>query len=252
MYIRLVEAEARQGKAPALESVYEEYVVPNLEASDGCMFAGLLQSVEQKNMYASLTLWESKKKLHDYVEAGEYDKNLKKVKPYLEAGSEWKIRLSRKDTLEYGPVKKAPRVKSYPVVSDKQLLSDRVASKNSYLRVLSLQIHPGREKEFEKIYIEEIQPELEKTHGCRYSFLVDNTSHGNEMISITLWDDIESIKTYETGGSFSRLIGKVKETLAELYQWKMTLESEPGSPRSATSMEMDISKFTFVTGKKFR
>ncbi len=251
MYMRIVEAEARHGKAPALESVYEEFVLPNLEASEGCLFGGLLQSVDQLNMYVSLTLWESEEKLRDYVEKGGYEKNLEKVKSFLESGSEWKIQLSKKDVLEYGPVKQTPVVKSYPVVSDMQLLSDRVASNKSYLRVLSLKINPGLEKEFKKIYTEEIQPELKKTSGCRYSFLVDNTDHDNEMISITLWDDLESIKVYENQGKFSRLLGKVKKTLAEMYQWKMTLDNHPGSARSATSMDTDISKFTFVTGKKF-
>lgn len=252
MYMRIVEAEARHGKAPALKSIYEEFVLPNLEASEGCLFAGLLQSVDQMNMYVSLTLWESEEKLHDYVKEGGYEKNLERVKPFLETGSEWKIQLSKKDVLKYGPVKQTPVVKSYPVVSDKQSLSDRVASNNSYLRVLSLKINPGLEMEFKKIYAEEIQPELKKTPGCRYSFLVDNTEHKNEMISITLWDDFESINIYENEGKFSTLLGKVKKTLAEIYQWKMTLDKHPGSARSATSMDMDISKFTFVTGKKFR
>ena len=252
MFMRIVEAEVKQGNEPALESVYEDYVIPSLEKSDGCLFAGLLQSVDRFSCYASLTLWESEQKIRDYINSGTYEKNLEQIRPWLETSSEWKIQLTKEDTLEYAPVSQVPAVKSYPIEPGIEFLSKRVPSNRSYLRVLSLQVRPGREKEFKKIYKEEIQKELQKTPGCRYSFLVDNTGNDNEMISITIWDDLESVTVYEQQGKFRSLLDKLKHTLAELYQWKMALNNQPESTASVTSQDIDISKFTLVVGKKFK
>lgn len=251
MLLRIIEADIKEGKESALRSVYEEYIIKKLEKTDGCLFAGLLQSADQLKRYASLTLWESENKIREYVQDGSYQKNFEKVRPYLEGGSEWKIQLSKKDVLEYGPVKQSPVVKSYPVVSDKSKLPDQLATYESHLKVLSLNIKDGMEDEFRRIYKEKIQPELEKTPGCRYSILVDNTDHENEMISITIWDDITSVKIYENEGAFRKLMSKVKHTLAELYQWKMSLENQAGAAGTTSSLDIGSNKFTMVTGKKF-
>ena len=251
MLLRIVDAEIREGKEMALKSVYEDFVIKKLEDTDGCLFAGLLQSIDQTARFASLTLWESEKNLQEYTKDGSYQRNLERVKPYLESGSEWKIQLSKKDVLEYGPVKKSPVVKSYPVVSDKSMLSGQLSFYKSYLRVLSLNIKAGMEQEFRDIYTGKIQSDLEKIPGYRHSVLVDNTSHDNEMISITIWDDMESVKMYENEGAFKMLLKKLKHILDEMYQWKMSLEDQSVALGKTSSMDIDISKFTLVTGKNF-
>lgn len=251
MFMRIVEAEVREGKGAALESVYMDYVIPTLEKTDGCLFAGILQSIDRIKRYASLTLLEPEKKIQEYVNSGTYGMNLERIRTCLEESSEWKIQLTKDNTLEYVPVKQVSVIKSYPVKSGSENLSERVTTNQSYLRVLSLKIKSGREMEFKKIYKDKIQKELEKTSGCRYLFLIDNSDHDNEMISITLWDDLDSVLVYEQEGVFRKLLGEVKHTLAELYQWKMGLESDPDSAVSITSQDIDISKFTMVTGKNF-
>jgi heme-degrading monooxygenase HmoA len=252
MLVRLVEAAARENRGPALESVYQDQVMPVLEKTPGCLFAGLLQSINTPGNYVSLTIWDSAKQIQDYTESGMYEKNLAFVRPYLEDSAEWKIQLSKKDTIEYVPVKQEPVVKSFPVETKDVNLPDAVEENLRYLRVLSLKVMPGKEEEFKKIYKNDIQKALKKIPGCRYSFLVDNTSLEKEYLSITIWDDLESVKMYEEEGAFSTLLNKVKGTLSELYQWKMALESTSKSKYSVTSEDIDISKFTLVTGKKFK
>lgn len=250
MFLRIVEALARHGRGPALESVYEDRVIPALEKTAGCMFAGLLQSVASTNRYTSLTLWESENHIQDYNDSGLYTINLEYVRPYLEESTEWKIQLSKEDTLEYVPVEQEPVVKSFAVDSDEENFPDIVAGPRRYMRVLSLKIKPGLEDEFKQIYKNEIQPVLKKTSGCRFSFLVDNTVQDNEFLSLTIWNDLESVKHYEDEGQFGHLMKKIKHTLAELYQWKMALENR--RIHSVTSEDFGISKFTLVTGKKFK
>lgn len=252
MLVRIVEATARENRGSALESVYQDMVMPALEKTPGCLFAGLLQSINSPGNYASLTLWESEKQIQDYTESGMYDKNLDLVRPYLEDSAQWKIQLSKEAAIEYVPVKKEPVVKSYPVESSDTDLPAAVEGNLRYLRILSLKVMAGNEEEFKKIYKNEIQQALKQIPGCRYSFLVDNTHRENEYLSVTIWDDLESVTKYEDGGAFNILLNKVKHTLSELYQWKMALESSSRSKYSITSEDIDISKFTLVTGKKFK
>lgn len=249
MFLRIVELSARHGKGPALESVYEDRVIPALEKTEGCMFAGLLKSVASSDRYASLTLWGSENHIQVYNDSGSFNMNLEYVRPYLEESSEWKIQLSKEDVIEYVPVRQERVVKSFPVDSDEENLPGIVDGNRRYLRVLSLKIKPGLEDEFKDIYKNEIQPLLKKTTGCRFSFLVDNTDQDREFLSLTIWNDLESINQYENEGQFSNLLNKVKHTLAELYQWKMALERK--NIHTTTSEDFGISKFTLLTGKKF-
>jgi heme-degrading monooxygenase HmoA len=252
MLLRIVEASALHNKGPALESVYREAVMPALEKTPGCLFAGLLQSITLPGNYASITIWKSADDIANYQDSGSYEKNLNRVRPYLDESSEWKIQLSKDDTIEYVPVKQEPVVKSFPVEAADTALPEAVEGSHKYLRALSLKIMPGREDEFRQIYKNEIQAALKQIRGCRYSFLIDNSENENEFLSLTIWDDPESVKLYENEGEFKALLNKVQHTLSELYQWKMALESSSGAELSMTSKDIDISKFTLVTGKKFK
>lgn len=252
MFMRLVEAVVREGKGPALESVYRDSVLPVLEKTEGCTFAGLLQSVNNSGQYASLTLWQSEKSIQNYTESGSFEKNLESVRSFLEESTEWKIQLSKESAIEYVPVRQEPVVKSYPVETGEEDLSGEIDGQRKYLRVLSLQVKIGLEKEFKQIYKDDIQSALRNEPGCRFSFLVENNSKENEFLSVTIWDDLESVKLYEDAGEYNNLLKKVSHTLAELYQWKMALESKSTSKYSVTSKDLDISKFILVTGKKFK
>jgi heme-degrading monooxygenase HmoA len=251
MFLRIVEATIRENKIRQLESTYREEVLPNLRETDGCLFAGLLQSTDRSGTYMSLTLWDLKDHIRDYTESGKFEENLEQVRPWLESSSEWKIQLSKEDTIEYVPAGNEHVVKSFPVDEDRQKLSEKVTEGRSYLRVLSLKVKSGKEEEFKSIYHNEIQKELEKTEGCRLAFLVDNTTNDDEMLSFTIWDSLEAVSLYENEGIFKKLLNKVRHTLAELYQWKMALDSRGTPAKSVTSRDMDISKFTLVTGQAF-
>lgn len=251
MLLRMVEGIVRENKNRELETTYKEKVLPKLEQTEGCLFAGLLQSTDRSKTYISLTLWDSENHIQRYTDSGSFEENMDHVRPWLEAGSEWKIQLSRDDEIEYVPVEKEPVVKSFPVEEERQELSDHVSEGRSYLRILSLKIKPGDEEEFKTLYQNTIQPKLKETPGCRYAFLIDNTSNDNEMLSFTIWDSLEAVAVYENDGQFKKLVNKVRHTLDDLYQWKMALDKRGGAATAVTSRDMDISKFTLVTGKRF-
>lgn len=252
MFLRIVENTVRENKNREYEKTYRQEIIPNLEQTEGCLFAGLLQSTEQSGMYNSLTLWDSQDHIRRYNESGKFEKNLEVLRPWLESSSEWKIQLSKDDTIEYVPANQEPVVKSFPVEEDRKKLSEHVSEGRSYLRILSVKIKPGNKEEFKDIYQNSIQKELEQTPGCRFAFLVDNSENDNEMLSFTIWDSLEAVALYENEGVFNKLVNKVRHTLDELYQWKMALDNRAEPATAVTSRDMDISKFTLVTGKQFK
>jgi len=251
MYMRIVEANIKKGQGAWLERVYEDSILHSLQETPGCVFAGLMYSIDSSNKYLSLTIWKSEKDAGNYVNSGEFTKNIELINPVLEESIEWKIRLSKSDVLEYEPVTVNPVVKSYPISGNKNPMPDEIPVSNNYMRVLSLTLKPEYTDEFNSIYKEQILPELKKVKGCKYAFLIEDIKKSNEILSFTIWDNPESIKEYETQGKFHSFLESIRHTLGELYQWKMSLEENRDSKKSVTSQDADIKTFTLITGKNF-
>jgi len=251
MYLRMVEATVKMDVEAMLGGVYAEKILSSLEKTPGCIFAGLLHSHDHSKKYISLTLWKSQHDAEAYEQSGAYQKNLESVKDYLEKGSEWKIHLSEDNTVEYSPVPVEPNIKIYPVFGNENHLPDEVPANSNYLRILSLKINNGYKDEFTHIYNSEILPELKKIEGCRYVFLLDNSDHDGEMISLSIWDDADAVEYYEKEGAYKGFLKKIEHTLGGLYQWKMALENHSRTKSAITSHDIGIRKFTLITGRKF-
>ncbi len=251
MYMRIVEANIKKGQGAWLERVYEDSILHSLQETPGCLFAGLMYSIDSSNKYLSLTIWKSEKDAKNYVNSGEFTKNIERISPVFEECIEWKIKLSKSDVLEYEPVDINPIVKSYPIIENKSPLSGDLPVSNNYMRVLSLTLKPGYSDEFNQIYKEKILPELKNVKGCKYAFLIEDSETNNEILSFTIWDNLESIHEYETHGKFHSFLESIRHTLGELYQWKMSLEEKKDSKTSITSQDSDIKTFTLITGKNF-
>ncbi len=252
MYLRMVEATVKKEDEQKLAQIYTDKIISVFERTEGCLFAGLLHSQEKSDRYISLTIWRSESDANSYVRSGKYDENIESIQHVLDTGSEWKIQLSSENTVEYVPVPAGPEIKAYPAVIDEETIPKKVPSGRRFLRILSLKINKGQREEFTKIYEKEILPELKKISGCRYAFLLDNTESSNEMISLTIWDDLKSIELYEKHGKFKGFLQKVNHTLGGLYHWKMAFEERSKTVKTVTSQDIGISKFTLVTGKDFR
>ncbi|REL38764.1 hypothetical protein DYD21_02090 [Rhodohalobacter sp. SW132] len=251
MHLRMVEAAVNKDGDLSLEHLYAEKIIPALEHTAGCIFAGLLQREDQPSHYISLTLWRNENDADSYVHSGEYQKNLQIIEHTLEESDKWKIQLSKDNIVEYTPVEIEPEVKSFTVAKHQDVLPPHLAAKSSYLRILSLKIKSGQEDEFKKIYSDEILPQLESVNGCQFAFLLDNSSHNGEMISLTIWDDAASLDYYEKEGLFNAFMGRLKHTLGDLYRWKMALKNRTKSATAVTSQDIGVSKYTMITGKKF-
>ncbi|MCC5939911.1 MAG: antibiotic biosynthesis monooxygenase [Balneolaceae bacterium] len=251
MYLRMVEATVKKKGEYLLGEVYAEKILTSLEKVPGCIFAGLLHSRDQEFKYISLTLWQSEKDAEVYEASGSYQKNLESVQHLLEEKSEWKIQLSDDNMVEYKEIPIEPSVKLYPTAENPEPLPDEITNQSNILRILSLKVKEGFKEEFRKIYNTEILPELKKIPGCRYAFLLDNSENDGEMISLSIWQDLETVEKYEKHGMFKQFLEQANHTLGGLYQWKMVLKSRSKSKSAVTSQDIGISKFELITGKKF-
>ncbi|NGP77833.1 antibiotic biosynthesis monooxygenase [Balneolaceae bacterium YR4-1] len=251
MLVRLLETTLIPGKLEEFESVYLQNIIPVLRETPGCIFAGLLQNISTPNQVVSLTMWKNSNQIDAYVKSGAFEKNTGLVRPYMKGSSEWKIQLSKEHKLNYEPINNEPTIRSYRAKLEPDSVADQMTFTRKYLRILSLSLISGKKEEFNRIYYNDIQPELAKVPGCHYAFIIDNSENENEVLSFTIWNNLEAVERYEKKGTFRGLLQKVQHTLAELYQWKMSLENQASGTVSVSNRDIDISKFTLVFATKF-
>jgi quinol monooxygenase YgiN len=251
MYMRLVQMQVKKDSIDKLSKRYTEEVIPRLGRTDGCRFAGLVQSAGSLDECMSLTLWESASAAEAYVESGTYAELLDSLSPYLAETSEWKVKLTEDQRIEYVPVAEEPAVKAYNVTlaqGDPGMAAANPAA--LYVRVLSVRLKPDGMEEFRKIYEREILPALYETSGCRYAYLTEDAAKPDEALSLTVWNRKEDADEYERSGRFGLLVKKISHLLAGLYQWKMSLGKETG--RSAvTSEDMTKEGYQIIIGRSF-
>jgi len=199
----------------------------------------------------SLTLWEDQLSAETYEKSGEYHKLLEQANPYLAESDEWTIQLSENLELEYLPVTEEPVLKEFSVtVQTKENIKDEESNKNLHVRIVSMTVAETKLKEYRELYKNEIIPALQKTKGCRFVFLTENHKKHNEVLSITIWDNVSSSKEYENSGGFSALFEKVEHTMSEQYKWKKAIDKMPGH-YSLTTEDMRVSHYELVIGQVF-
>ncbi|MEN8152871.1 MAG: antibiotic biosynthesis monooxygenase [Acidobacteriota bacterium] len=252
MYMRFLQLNVRPEALELSRNYYRETVLPRLHAVKGCLFAHLIQDQVKKTELISMTLWEKKEDAEEYQNSPVFKQLMAEFSPYLDESNEWKIQLSDKMELEYKPVSEEPVIQSFPVFVQENLkLSVTSKSSPMYVRILSHKLQKGKLKEFEKLYKTEVIPALQKTEGCLYAYLMENLKDGEEVISVTIWENGQAAEEYEKSGTFNSLTDKIKHTFSRLYQWKMELSKEP-ERKAVTSDDTSLSKYTIVTGKRFK
>jgi quinol monooxygenase YgiN len=234
-----------------LAPFYNKMVIPELQKTEGCLFAGLVKSSESRSDYVSATLWRSRQQAEAYDNGPSYKKLMEQVRPYLAESTEWKVHLSDDLELQYDSVTEEPISRGYKVTAE-QAPADTgmVDDRDLYVRLVSIIIQPGKLEEFRKIYMKEIVPALQNYRGCRYIYLSESMQEENEVVSITVWDSKIDAENYENSGKFGELVDKVKHTFSHFYQWKVELAKEHKGELK-TSDDMKVDYYRMVSGKRF-
>ena len=94
MFMRLLQMRVNPDKIVEFEKVYEHTIIPTLQHSPGCAYAGLIQSLEDKNDAISITLWSHQDKALAYERSGKYAQLVDLSRPFFTDSSDWRVQLS--------------------------------------------------------------------------------------------------------------------------------------------------------------
>ncbi len=250
MFMRLVQLNVDLQKVAEFRESYTNEVIDRLQKTLGCRFVGLIENGTAEGEFISLTLWEKQEQAEDYEKKGIYTELLEKIKPNLQNSSEWRIQLSENLELEYKQVTEEPVIKKYSVQAQADSNEANRIDSRLYVRIVSLSIQEGKQKEFKKIYTDEIIPALLSSPGCNYAYLTQSLQDSNGFISVTIWDSKKDADQYESSGKFKELVEKVAHTFSQFYRWKMALEKDFDA-NIKTSEDMKVENYNLVTGKNF-
>lgn len=251
MYMRLLELRVKPEGLELARNYYQDTVLPRLHTTPGCRFALLIQNRLEPSDLISMTLWERQQDAEAYQQGPVYEQLMAEFSEFLAESSVWKVQLSQNLELEYKPETQEPVIQSFPVSARKTLAKPQnCQSTHLFVRIVSHKIQPGKMEEFRTLYRETIIPALEKIRGCCSAYLMENLGNGEEVVSITIWENQRAAEEYEQSGLFQEMIDRVKHCYTRLFQWKMSLARE-GEKKARTSDDMKIDHYQIVSGKEF-
>lgn len=252
MFMRLVQVRIRPESRADFQRLYEEVIMPNLQATPGCLYAGLVQSIRRDDEGVSLTLWDSPQHADAYEKSGVFARMIEKSKPFFSDSSEWRVQLTKDLQLVYAPVAQEPVVRSYSHAPGAGTGPPGPGYASFlYLRMVSMRVQPEKREEFRSIFENDVLPQLRSAAGCLYVYLVENVEQKDEWLSISIWGSKEDADHYEQSGVFGRLRAKLEPTFSPLFQWKVGLDKQLGK-QAVTTEDMSVSGYTVVVGKSFK
>jgi heme-degrading monooxygenase HmoA len=248
----MVQARIRSGTLRDMQAFYRNRVIPALQGTHGCRYAGLMLSVHHPDECLSLTLWDTPADSDAYEKSGVFAQLLDELRPFLVESSEPKIQLSQDLKLEYVAAPEEPVVSTFHVAAAGETeRKGPEATENIWVRIVSLKLRPGRIEEFKKAYADEVIPALQRVRGCRYAYLTERSDRPNEVISVTSWNSRGDAESYEQGGLFAKLLESQQHLLSELYEWKKMRERRNKS-EIATSEDVAVEHYDVLIGRSFR
>ncbi|MEE4273238.1 MAG: antibiotic biosynthesis monooxygenase [Thermoanaerobaculales bacterium] len=250
MYLRFVRLKIKEEKVWETKKFYEEHVIPQLEQTDGCVFASLLQGTIHGDDHLSVTAWTSADAAADYVRSGLFDRLLDESDELLQEAEEWTTDLpGAGDAVVFTGAE--PEVETWELsgVEDAEAL-DRVVGGRVYIRMVAARLRHGAFEEFARRFESEVRPALAETPGCVGAFLVAGTGDTDRVLSVTMWAREEDAVRYGLSGEFERLSLRLKDTFSDLYQWNIALSGDPLIAETTPSRSLDVEGFHLVIGRK--
>jgi len=250
MYLRFVRLKIKEDKVWETKTFYEERVIPQLEQTDGCVFASLLQGTIHGEDYMSVTAWKDADAAADYVRSGLFDRLLDESDELLQEAEEWTTDLpGAGDAVVFTGAEPEVETWELPDVDDTDVL-DRVADRRVYIRMVAVRLRHGAFDEFARRFESEVRPALAETSGCFGAFLVAGSGDTDRVLSVTMWAREEDAVRYGLSGEFERLSLRLKDTFSDLYQWNIALSGDPLIAETASSRGLDVEGFHLVIGRK--
>ena len=152
MYMRILQLKIDPLKSQAFKTFYDKSIVPALQKVQGCLSITLVRSVQQKDEFLSVTLWNKQNDADAFNQSDLFQKLLGDTKPYFLNSSEWKIQLSEDYRLDLEPVEDEPTVNSYPIIAQADTGEFPVKeSQSMFMRIVSVKILPDKTDEIKQL-----------------------------------------------------------------------------------------------------
>ena len=242
MQLRFVRLRVPEERLAELIDFYEQRVVPALQETEGCLFAGLLRQSLAGDECLSATFWESSEAIEAYEASGLFDELLDDMDPYLLEAQVWQTDLRSQGGASALP---DPEVEAYQVDTPVLAASDNAGHTPVFVRMVSVRVDPENLPEFRRVFRREVIPALRSVHGCRDAFLVESVAGRSRIVSVTVWERDEDAVRYERSGDFERLTGRLAPLLADIEHWRLALASSRGTEEARHGL--DVSGYQVVT-----
>jgi heme-degrading monooxygenase HmoA len=251
MHLRFVRLRIKEERAWDARKIYEDFVIPQLEQTDGCLFAGLLQGTIHGDESISMTVWTGAEAAESYEKSGLFDRILDETDEALQQAEG---ALPEQHTGGEGVIFSAiePDVESWNVASaPKEDILDQAIRDRVFVRFVTIRLRRGAFAEFQRRFDDEVRPALAQTPGCLGCFLVAGTSDDSRVISVTVWEREEDAVRYGLSGEFERLTIRLRDTFSDLYQWSVAWSGDSAPSSLGRGREPEIEGYHLVVGKRF-
>jgi heme-degrading monooxygenase HmoA len=246
MYLRLVQHHIKPEVAAQMSVTYDRVILTGLRSTAGCVFASLLQNIDDPRDGVSMTIWESQSAATAYEESGLFQELLKSLRPYFIESNEWALRLSDDLSLEYTPLVSEPTITRLSDSASGPNEISRRRMKPFAVHQFMLTIKEERMTEFESVIAKQIHQQYRKNKGFIDLILLRS---GREYHIVTFWDETVDLLPSSGIQSIQGLVATFSSLLPDFVQWRSTHRS--ASQISASSEDMKTTVYRCLAAEWF-
>jgi len=121
MYVRVVSMKIQIDKLEEFKELYSKIVIPALKETEGCRHVFLTESVNEKDEYISVTIWDSKEYADRYESSGKFQELVNQTKHTFSQFYLWKMALEKEYSAKITTTDDM-KVESYNLITGKSFL----------------------------------------------------------------------------------------------------------------------------------
>jgi len=245
MFLRLVQHLVKTEYIVDMSATYEREILSGLRRTQGCVFASLLQNVNDPGECVSLTIWESQRAASLYEESGLFPVLLKSLRPYFIESNDWELKLSDDLSIEYTPIPTDPSIKGFDEQTEKEGIQKFYTTPYA-AKIITLTVQPEKIQEFQDIFVSKLMPKFKSQKGFIHIILLRKS---NEFNIISFWDETIDLNSPMGESNLDVFSRSIFEVLPSTVQWQVSHKAS--RTNYAASDEIKASVYRCLTGEWF-
>jgi quinol monooxygenase YgiN len=121
MYLRIVSMKIQEDKLDEFKKIYLEKIIPALKETEGCRHVFLTESINQKDEFISVTIWDDKTYADKYESSGTFEELISKVKHTFSQFYLWKMDLEKEYSAKIKTTEDL-KVEAYNIIAGKSFI----------------------------------------------------------------------------------------------------------------------------------